>query len=242
MNLSQNAVNHTGESDAVELGSAIANGSMSLWVRDTGPGVADDDRERIFERFARGSGTRSGRMAAASGSPSLRRLRRRTTAGSSSTAPRATGARFTVVDPNPALQGGGRPLNRILIAEDEPRLASFLEKGLRANGFVTTVVADGMSRLDDGARRRVRPARPRPRPARPGRHGRVARAARGGPAHAGRDPHRARRCERQGRGARGRRGRLRDEAVPLRGAAGARAGAAARRAHAWSRPCCGRAT
>jgi two-component system, OmpR family, copper resistance phosphate regulon response regulator CusR len=36
-------------------------------------------------------------------------------------------------------------LNRILIAEDEPRLASFLEKGLRANGFVTTVVADGIT-------------------------------------------------------------------------------------------------
>jgi DNA-binding response OmpR family regulator len=36
-------------------------------------------------------------------------------------------------------------LNRILIAEDEPRLASFLEKGLRANGFVTTVVADGIA-------------------------------------------------------------------------------------------------
>jgi len=34
-------------------------------------------------------------------------------------------------------------MNRILIAEDEPRLASFLEKGLRANGFVTTVAADG---------------------------------------------------------------------------------------------------
>jgi DNA-binding response OmpR family regulator len=34
-------------------------------------------------------------------------------------------------------------VNRILIAEDEPRLSSFLEKGLRANGFVTTVVADG---------------------------------------------------------------------------------------------------
>jgi DNA-binding response OmpR family regulator len=36
-------------------------------------------------------------------------------------------------------------MNRILIAEDEPRLSSFLEKGLRANGFVTTVVADGTS-------------------------------------------------------------------------------------------------
>ena len=34
-------------------------------------------------------------------------------------------------------------MNRILIAEDEPRLASFLEKGLRANGFVTTTVGDG---------------------------------------------------------------------------------------------------
>jgi two-component system response regulator QseB len=34
-------------------------------------------------------------------------------------------------------------MSRILIAEDEPRLASFLEKGLRANGFATTIVADG---------------------------------------------------------------------------------------------------
>jgi DNA-binding response OmpR family regulator len=32
---------------------------------------------------------------------------------------------------------------RILIAEDEDRIASFLEKGLRANGFSTLVVADG---------------------------------------------------------------------------------------------------
>ena len=35
-------------------------------------------------------------------------------------------------------------MNRILIAEDEPRLASFLEKGLRSNGFVTTVADDGV--------------------------------------------------------------------------------------------------
>ncbi len=33
---------------------------------------------------------------------------------------------------------------RILIAEDEPRLAAFLEKGLRAGGFATTVVSDGI--------------------------------------------------------------------------------------------------
>jgi two-component system, OmpR family, response regulator QseB len=36
-------------------------------------------------------------------------------------------------------------VKRILIAEDEPRLVSFLEKGLRANGFTTTVVTDGQA-------------------------------------------------------------------------------------------------
>jgi DNA-binding response OmpR family regulator len=34
-------------------------------------------------------------------------------------------------------------MNRVLVVEDEPRIASFLEKGLRANGFTTTVAVDG---------------------------------------------------------------------------------------------------
>lgn len=34
-------------------------------------------------------------------------------------------------------------MNRILIAEDEPRITAFLEKGLRANGFVTVIADDG---------------------------------------------------------------------------------------------------
>jgi two-component system, OmpR family, copper resistance phosphate regulon response regulator CusR len=38
-------------------------------------------------------------------------------------------------------------MSRILIAEDEGRIASFVEKGLRANGFTPTVVADGASAL-----------------------------------------------------------------------------------------------
>lgn len=39
-------------------------------------------------------------------------------------------------------------MNRILIAEDEPRISSFLEKGLKANGFTTTVVETGPDALD----------------------------------------------------------------------------------------------
>jgi DNA-binding response OmpR family regulator len=34
-------------------------------------------------------------------------------------------------------------MSRILIAEDEPRLSSFLQKGLRAAGYATTVCDDG---------------------------------------------------------------------------------------------------
>jgi two-component system, OmpR family, copper resistance phosphate regulon response regulator CusR len=36
-------------------------------------------------------------------------------------------------------------LSRILIAEDEPQLAAFLEKGLRAAGYTTTVCGDGIT-------------------------------------------------------------------------------------------------
>lgn len=36
-------------------------------------------------------------------------------------------------------------MKRILIAEDEVRIADFLEKGLRSSGFVTTAVSDGIS-------------------------------------------------------------------------------------------------
>ena len=39
-------------------------------------------------------------------------------------------------------------MNRILIVEDEPRISSFIAKGLRANGFTPTVVADGTTGLD----------------------------------------------------------------------------------------------
>jgi two-component system OmpR family sensor kinase len=53
MNLSQNAVAHTGQGDAVELGSEVRNGAARLWVKDTGPGVPEHEQTRIFERFVR---------------------------------------------------------------------------------------------------------------------------------------------------------------------------------------------
>ena len=37
---------------------------------------------------------------------------------------------------------------RVLIVEDEPRISSFVAKGLAADGFATTVAADGHTGLD----------------------------------------------------------------------------------------------
>lgn len=39
-------------------------------------------------------------------------------------------------------------MNRILIVEDEQRISSFVAKGLKAEGFTPTVVADGITGLD----------------------------------------------------------------------------------------------
>jgi DNA-binding response OmpR family regulator len=39
-------------------------------------------------------------------------------------------------------------VNRILVVEDEDRIASFVAKGLKAEGFTPTVVADGITGLD----------------------------------------------------------------------------------------------
>ena len=39
-------------------------------------------------------------------------------------------------------------MTHVLIAEDEDRIASFLQKGLRANGFATTVAGTGRRALD----------------------------------------------------------------------------------------------
>jgi signal transduction histidine kinase len=58
MNLAQNATQHTGESDSISIGSAIAKGKVRFWVRDTGEGIPLVDQKRIFERFARTSNSR----------------------------------------------------------------------------------------------------------------------------------------------------------------------------------------
>jgi two-component system, OmpR family, sensor kinase len=55
-NLAHNAVQHTFPGDVVGIGTAMGVDHWTLWVRDTGVGIDEANRARIFERFTRGSG------------------------------------------------------------------------------------------------------------------------------------------------------------------------------------------
>jgi len=53
LQLADNAVKHTDTGDEVAIGSAAHGSSVRIWVRDTGPGVPESDRQHVFERFGR---------------------------------------------------------------------------------------------------------------------------------------------------------------------------------------------
>ncbi len=59
VNLLANARVHTPPGSRVELGLAAASGEAVVTVADDGPGVPDELREHLFERFTRGDGSRS---------------------------------------------------------------------------------------------------------------------------------------------------------------------------------------
>jgi two-component system, OmpR family, sensor kinase len=60
LNLLENAIRHTPPGTRVSATVDVVDGEARLVVADDGPGVPPDMRERLFERFARGSGDRGG--------------------------------------------------------------------------------------------------------------------------------------------------------------------------------------
>lgn len=54
LELATNAIRHTGDGDRIEVGAAGSAATLRLWVRDFGPGIAEVDHDRIFERYVRG--------------------------------------------------------------------------------------------------------------------------------------------------------------------------------------------
>jgi signal transduction histidine kinase len=55
LQLADNAVKNTEPRTTITIGAGMRGGSPHVWVDDAGAGVAPEDKERIFQRFARGS-------------------------------------------------------------------------------------------------------------------------------------------------------------------------------------------
>ena len=54
LNLADNAVKNTEEGATIAIGIGIRVADVHIWVRDTGVGIPEEERERILERFVRG--------------------------------------------------------------------------------------------------------------------------------------------------------------------------------------------
>ncbi|VEP11483.1 Signal transduction histidine kinase [Hyella patelloides LEGE 07179] len=67
MNLAQNAVQYTNNTDTIAIGSAIDNQDIRLWIRDTGIGVPPQDQKSIFRRFTRSSNSKNSNQGAGLG-------------------------------------------------------------------------------------------------------------------------------------------------------------------------------
>ncbi|MDE3121728.1 MAG: sensor histidine kinase, partial [Paracoccaceae bacterium] len=59
MNLVENAIRYAGRGAVATLSADAVDGIGRILVADTGPGLPAPDRARLFQRFARGAGTRA---------------------------------------------------------------------------------------------------------------------------------------------------------------------------------------
>jgi two-component system sensor histidine kinase KdpD len=59
-NLLDNAINHTPPEVTIVLSTGVTGEQIEISVRDNGPGISAADLDRVFEKFYRGAGARTG--------------------------------------------------------------------------------------------------------------------------------------------------------------------------------------
>jgi signal transduction histidine kinase/CheY-like chemotaxis protein len=176
LNLLTNAIKFTPDGGSVRVAASAADDEVVVAVSDTGIGIADDERERIFEAFQRGGrGARQSTEGTGLGLTLSRRivelhggrLWMESTLGAGSTfsfavpaAPRAPAAppapagSESLAPPSPAT--GGEPSGTVLVVEDDARSADLLRVYLEGAGHEVAVARDGIEGLELARRTRPR--------------------------------------------------------------------------------------
>jgi signal transduction histidine kinase/CheY-like chemotaxis protein len=161
LNLLSNAVKFTPDGGSVSVTARMAGDEVQVDVEDTGLGVAEEDRERIFEAFQRGD--RAARSSAEGTGLGLTLSRRIVTMhggrmwmeselGAGSTFSFAIPARRA----SPPAKRHAPPVERsqaaeagsVLVVEDDRRSADLLRVYLEDAGYSVTVAADGVDGLE----------------------------------------------------------------------------------------------
>jgi len=155
INLISNAVKFT-EQGSVTLRVGYRGQIATFEIIDTGPGIAAEDRQRIFDPYERASGERSGQAGIGLGLPITKaiveilggKLELESTPGAGSCF-RAVLMLGEVADMQlPATSqrricGHEGPQRSVLVVDDDPDQRSFLEQFLQSCGFEVVAVPNG---------------------------------------------------------------------------------------------------
>jgi CheY-like chemotaxis protein/anti-sigma regulatory factor (Ser/Thr protein kinase) len=159
LNLLTNAVKFTPDGGSVTLRAVRAGDDVRIEVADTGPGVSEHDRERIFAAFQRGDrSVRGSEEGTGLGLTLSRRIVELHGGRLWLQCPATGGSVFTFTLPALARPGGRSPPPAgdavprdgigVLVVEDDRRSADLLRVYLEDAGYQVTVARDGREGLE----------------------------------------------------------------------------------------------
>ena len=163
VNLLSNAVKFTPDGGSVDVRAEVSGTDALVTVRDTGIGIPEEERERIFEAFQRGGrGARTSVEGTGLGLTLSRRildlhggrLWMESTVGEGSTfsftVPQLAGATGAPRERETALAALPEPgqADTILVIEDDRRSAELLQLYLEDAGYRVAIARDGVDGLD----------------------------------------------------------------------------------------------
>jgi signal transduction histidine kinase/DNA-binding response OmpR family regulator len=153
MNLLGNAIKFTPKGGKIELVAREAGNVVRIEVRDSGPGIPPEEKQRIFEAFHRMRQSEKAAEGTGLGLAITRRLvelhggqldvESQPGAGSCFhfTLPSASASR-TEVGSIPARNAGSKTPARILVVEDDPSAADLLESQLSSAGYEVVICSE----------------------------------------------------------------------------------------------------
>lgn len=160
-NYLSNALKHTPVDGSIELGAARRGDGVRLWVRDTGPGVAPEDVERLFEVFVQAGDARTQHQGTGLGLALVRELVEAMggTVGVDSSP--GSGATFWC-DLEPSVPGvqeaDGYDLRGLGLADVEPVDGGAVEPGAPGGAAGTVLVVDDLADVRQVLARSIRRA------------------------------------------------------------------------------------